>query len=81
MLLRPLRGKEPEGSLFKILSWNFDDLLLIDNIFAGVWNLFSIVRELYRRHDQNATTLLDIITRECLHNDQVRLEVIFNCKN
>ena len=48
-LLRPLRGREPEG----------------------MWNLLSIVRELFRRGDLNAINLLVILTEECLANDQV----------
>ena len=48
-LLRPLRGREPEG----------------------MWNLLSIVRELFRRGDVNAISLLVILTEECLANDQV----------
>ncbi|VDP10961.1 unnamed protein product, partial [Soboliphyme baturini] len=48
-LLRPLRGREPEG----------------------LWNLLSIVREMYRRHDRNAITLLTIITEECLNCNMV----------
>ena len=50
-ILRPLRGREPEG----------------------IWNLLSIVREMFRRNDSNAVTLLDIITEELLACDQVRL--------
>lgn len=48
-LLRPLRGREPEG----------------------MWNLLSIVRELFHRGDLNAVNLLVILTEECLANDQV----------
>lgn len=48
-LLRPLRGREPEG----------------------MWNLLSIVREMFRREDRNAVPLLEIITEECLNCDQV----------
>ncbi|KAH8367889.1 hypothetical protein KR084_003898 [Drosophila pseudotakahashii] len=48
-LLRPLRGREPEG----------------------MWNLLSIVREMYRRCDRNAVRLLEIITEECLYCDQI----------
>lgn len=48
-LLRPLRGREPEG----------------------MWNLLSIVREMYRRCDRNAIRLLEIITEECMACDQV----------
>lgn len=49
-LLRPLRGREPEG----------------------MWNLLSIVREMFRREDRNAIPLLEVITEECLNCDQVR---------
>lgn len=48
-LLRPLRGREPEG----------------------MWNLLSIVREMYRRCDRNAIRLLEIITEECMATDQI----------
>lgn len=48
-LLRPLRGREPEG----------------------MWNLLSIVREMFRRHDRNAIPLLEILTDECNACDQV----------
>ena len=48
-LLRPLRGREPEG----------------------MWNLLSIVRELFHRGDLNAVNLLVILTEDCLANDQV----------
>uniref|UniRef100_T1GJQ2 Zinc finger SWIM domain-containing protein 8 n=1 Tax=Megaselia scalaris TaxID=36166 RepID=T1GJQ2_MEGSC len=48
-LLRPLRGREPEG----------------------MWNLLSIVREMYRRCDRNAVRLLEIITEECMSCDQI----------
>ncbi|VVC95734.1 unnamed protein product [Leptidea sinapis] len=41
-LLRPLRGREPEG----------------------MWNLLSIVREMFKRSDRNAIPLLEIITEE-----------------
>ena len=50
-LLRPLRGREPEG----------------------MWNLLSIVREMYRRNDSNAFPLLDILTEEVLACEQVSL--------
>ena len=48
-LLRPLRGREPEG----------------------MWNLLSIVREMYKRHDSNAIPLLEILTDEVLACEQV----------
>jgi hypothetical protein len=48
-LLRPLRGREPEG----------------------MWNLLSIVREMYRRCDRNAVRLLEVITEECMSVDQI----------
>ena len=37
----------------------------------GMWNLLSIVRELFSRGDMNAANLLVILTKECLANDQV----------
>lgn len=49
-LLRPLRGREPEG----------------------MWNLLSIVREMFKRNDRNAIPLLEIITEECLACEQVK---------
>ncbi len=48
-LLRPLRGREPEG----------------------MWNLLSIVREMFRRNDSNAIPLLQILTEEVLSCEQV----------
>lgn len=48
-LLRPLRGREPEG----------------------VWNLLSIVREMFKRRDSNAAPLLEILTDQCLTYEQV----------
>ncbi|XP_075215319.1 zinc finger SWIM domain-containing dorado [Lycorma delicatula] len=48
-LLRPLRGREPEG----------------------MWNLLSIVREMFKRNDRNALPLLEIITEECMACDQI----------
>ncbi|MFH4973870.1 hypothetical protein AB6A40_000579 [Gnathostoma spinigerum] len=37
----------------------------------GLWNLLSIVREMFKRRDENATTLLHIITEECFACCQV----------
>ncbi|ESO89038.1 hypothetical protein LOTGIDRAFT_209983 [Lottia gigantea] len=48
-LLRPLRGREPEG----------------------MWNLLSIVREMFRRHDSNSVPLLEIVTDEVLQCEQI----------
>ncbi|KOC70003.1 Zinc finger SWIM domain-containing protein KIAA0913, partial [Habropoda laboriosa] len=48
-LLRPLRGREPEG----------------------MWNLLSIVREMFNRNDRNAIPLLEIITEECMACEQI----------
>ncbi|KAB7501706.1 Zinc finger SWIM domain-containing protein 8 [Armadillidium nasatum] len=48
-LLRPLRGREPEG----------------------MWNLLSIVREMFKRHDHNAIPLLEVITEECLATEKI----------
>ena len=36
-----------------------------------MWNLLSIVRELFHRGDMNAVNLLVILMEECLANDQV----------
>ena len=49
LLLRPLRGREPEG----------------------MWNLTSIVREMFSRSDRNAIPLLEIMTEEILSYDQM----------
>ena len=38
----------------------------------GMWNLLSIVREMYRRRDSNAIPLLEILTDEILSMEQVR---------
>ncbi|XP_056386616.1 zinc finger SWIM domain-containing protein 8 isoform X2 [Hyla sarda] len=48
-LLRPLRGREPEG----------------------IWNLLSIVREMFKRRDTNAAPLLEILTEQCLTYEQI----------
>jgi hypothetical protein len=31
----------------------------------GMWNLLSIVREMFKRNDRNAIPLLETITEEC----------------
>ena len=51
-LLRPLRGREPEG----------------------MWNLLSIVREMFRRTDSNSIPLLEILTDEVMQCEQVRVD-------
>ncbi len=48
-LLRPLRGREPEG----------------------MWNLMSIVREMFKRRDKNSIPLLRILTFECVGIEQI----------
>ncbi|XP_048478833.1 zinc finger SWIM domain-containing protein 8 homolog isoform X3 [Plutella xylostella] len=48
-LLRPLRGREPEG----------------------MWNLLSIIREMFKRNDRNAIPLLEIITEEVMACEQI----------
>ena len=53
-LLRPLRGREPEG----------------------MWNLLSIVREMFKRHDRNAVPLLEVLTEEIMSCEQVHLSCI-----
>ncbi|XP_050442654.1 zinc finger SWIM domain-containing protein 8 homolog isoform X2 [Adelges cooleyi] len=50
-LLRPLRGREPEG----------------------LWNLVSIVREMFRRNDENAMHLLEVLTEEAVACDQIMI--------
>ena len=37
----------------------------------GMWNLVSIVREMFRRRDKNFLPLLRIITVECISIDQI----------
>lgn len=37
----------------------------------GMWNLLSIVREMFRRNDRNSIPLLEIITQQCLETAQV----------
>ena len=53
-LLRPLRGREPEG----------------------MWNLLSIVREMFRRTDSNSIPLLEIITDGVMQTEQVTITFI-----
>lgn len=54
-MLRPLRGREPEG----------------------LWNLLSIVREMFRRNDDNALHLLEVLTEEAVACDQVYIIYTF----
>ena len=37
----------------------------------GMWNLLSIVREMFRRNDRNSIPLLEIITQQCLEANQI----------
>ena len=37
----------------------------------GMWNLLSIVREMYRRNDRNSIPLLEIVTQQCLETAQI----------
>ncbi|XP_059097624.1 zinc finger SWIM domain-containing protein 8-like [Tigriopus californicus] len=37
----------------------------------GMWNLLSIVREMYRRNDRNGIPLLEIVTTQCLETAQI----------
>ncbi|KAI1726254.1 zinc finger SWIM domain-containing protein 4 [Ditylenchus destructor] len=37
----------------------------------ALWNLLSIVREMFKRGDENATTLLHVITEDCMCIDQI----------
>ncbi|VDO78818.1 unnamed protein product [Haemonchus placei] len=39
----------------------------------GIWNLMAIVREMFARRDENAVSLLSILTVECLANCQILL--------
>lgn len=36
-----------------------------------LWNLLSIVTEMFKRNDENATALLHALTENCLSIDQV----------
>lgn len=46
-------------------------VLIVGREPEGMWNLLSIVREMYRRCDRNAIRLLEIITEECMACDQI----------
>ena len=37
----------------------------------AMWNLISIVREMFRRNDKNSIPLLRIVTHECISMDQI----------
>lgn len=37
----------------------------------GMWNLLSIVREMYKRNDRNSIPLLEIVTLQCLETAQI----------
>ena len=37
----------------------------------GMWNLLSIVREMFKRNDRNSIPLLEIITQQCLETAQI----------
>ena len=39
----------------------------------GMWNLLSIVREMYRRNDRNCVPLLEIVSQQCLERSQIVL--------
>ena len=50
--------------------------MLTDNLYAGrepegMWNLLSIVREMYKRNDRNSIPLLEIVTLQCLETAQI----------
>ncbi|KIH67173.1 hypothetical protein ANCDUO_02499 [Ancylostoma duodenale] len=46
----------------------------------GIWNLMAIVREMFARRDENAVSLLSILTVECLANCQrLRTEMFEKC--
>ncbi|EPB67187.1 SWIM zinc finger domain protein, partial [Ancylostoma ceylanicum] len=42
----------------------------------GIWNLMAIVREMFARRDENAVSLLSILTVECLANCQAVRSVV-----
>ena len=37
----------------------------------GMWNLLSIVREMFKRNDRNSIPLLEVVTLQCLETAQV----------
>ena len=39
----------------------------------GMWNLLSIVREMYKRNDRNSLPLLEIVTLQCLETAQIMI--------
>ena len=39
----------------------------------GMWNLLSIVREMYKRNDRNSIPLLEIVTLQCLETAQIMI--------
>jgi len=41
----------------------------------GLWNLLSIVREMFRRNDENALHLLEVLTEEAIACDQVGMNI------
>jgi hypothetical protein len=38
-----------------------------------MWNLLSIVREMYKRNDRNSIPLLEIVTLQCLETAQIMI--------
>ena len=38
-----------------------------------MWNLLSIVREMYKRNDRNSLPLLEIVTLQCLETAQIMI--------
>ena len=40
----------------------------------GMWNLLSIVREMFKRNDRNSIPLLEIITQQCLETAQIMVK-------
>ena len=47
----------------------------------GMWNLLSIVREMFRRNDRNSIPLLEIITQQCLETVQIMVSTSFQNEN
>ena len=66
--LRPLRGdKIDETNVLKDAS----TLTFPGREPEGMWNLLSIVREMYKRNDHNSIPLLEIVTLQCLETAQI----------
>ena len=47
------------------------DIIFTGREPEGMWNLLSIVREMYKRNDHNSIPLLEIVTLQCLETAQI----------